>query len=461
MPRRLWAHGPARRRVLIAIVGLVAVTTLPLAQALGKKGDAQLVSRQSKSAGGFAANDESGGPAISGNGRIVAYSTDATNLGGPIDASDNIYVYDPKRKRVSLVSRRSKAAGGAAANADSFAPDLNSDGRFVAFETDADNLGNGDNSLTKVYVYDRKRKRVALISRQSKSAGGAVATGNSHTAGISRDGRLIAFTTPADNVGGPIDTNVSNLYVYDRRTKRAQLVSRRSKSAGGTGHNGNIPTKADLSASGRFAVFPSQATNLPGPTNAGTNCYVYDRKAKKVELVSRRSKSGGGDGANADCSNPRISGDGRFVAMNTRATNLGGDNTVGKLKVYVYDRERDRIELVSKRKQGGPSANDFSEIGSISDNGRFVGFDTDANNLGGPIDTDFIQSYVYDRKRDRARLVSQRSKSIGGGEANGHSFHPSPSASGRFVAFPTNATNLGGPVVMASAQIYVFDLLGP
>ena len=457
------AVGPNRRvrRALAALAGLLAVLAVPLAESIAKKGEAELVSRQSKNAGAMAANGDSRGPVISANGRFAAYASVATNLGGPAAAVRNVYVYDRTKKRVSLVSRQSKSAGGQGGDSDSDGPALSTNGRFVAFNTDATNLGGPGGIADKVYVYDRKKKRVVLVSRQSKSAGGDLADGNSLSGGISGDGRYVAFRTPADNLGGPINPVAGNVYVYDRRLKKVSLVSRRSKAKNGKGHNGQIPTGLQISSSGRYVAFPSSATNLVPAAKNVDNCYVYDRKAKVVELVSRRSKSAGGAGANDDCFNPSISANGRYVAINTSATNLGGDNAPGKGKIYVYDRKLDRIQLVSRRSKNGPAADGFSEIGSISANGRFVGFTTAADNLGGPINPAFQQSYVYDRKQGRARLVSRRSKSIGGGAANGSSFHPAPTAEGRLVAFATNATNLGGPVVMAPEQVYVFDLLGP
>jgi hypothetical protein len=80
---------------------------------------------------------------------------------------------------------------------------------------------------------------------------------------------------------------------------------------------------------------------------------------------------------------------------------------------------------------------------------------------GGLVAPSDKQSYVYDRKQGIARLVSRRSGSIGGGAANESSFGAHPSGNGRYAAFATDATNLGGPIVMAEDQIYAFDLLGP
>ncbi len=187
------------------------------------------------------------------------------------------------------------------------------------------------------------------------------------------------------------------------------------------------------------------------------NIYVYDRKRKELELISR--KSDGGAGVNGDCDNARISADGRHVMFHTSGDNLGGDPTPGKGKIYVYDRKTEKVELVSRTKSGAP-ANADSETGQISADGRFAGFTTQATNLGGPAFAGY-NSYVYDRKTNKPRLLSRRSASSGGGASNGNSFHPAVSGDGRFGVFLTDATNLGGPIVMAPKQVYRYDLLGP
>lgn len=292
------------------------------------------------------------------------------------------------------------------------------------------------------------------MSRQAKSEGGGAGDGNSSIAAISEQGRFVAFSTAADNLGGPAKPPF-NVYVYDRKANKPILVSRRSRSQNGKGANGNS-SRPSISASGRYVAFDSTATNLAGPAKNVANIYVYDTKLKRVELVSR--KSNGGAGVNGDCDNARISADGRHVMFRTVGENLGGDATPDKGKIYVYDRETDEVELVS-RKEGGAPANAGAETGEISADGRFAGFTTDATNLGGPAFAGY-NSYVYDRKAGKPRLLSRRPASIGGGAANGNSFHPAPSADGRFSVFVTNATNLGGPIVMAPQQVYRYDLLG-
>ena len=202
------------------------------------------------------------------------------------------------------------------------------------------------------------------------------------------------------------------------------------------------PTDAvnpSISANGRFVAFATGA-DLGGPVHPAStvNVYVYDRERKKLELVSRRSKGAGGGGANGVSDLPEISGNGRFVVFNSSAGNLSGAD-VPEYDAFVYDRKRDRVELISRRSKsgGGQGANGpIQPKTSISASGRFVGFATNADNLGGPIDPGAIYHvYVYDRKRDKVELVSRRSRSAGGQGADDGAARPSLSASGRFVAF--------------------------
>jgi Tol biopolymer transport system component len=419
----------------------------------------KLVSRQGKAAGGLAGDDSSSDPSISANGRFVAFSTAADNLGGPIDTDvDNVYVYDRKLKKVQLISRRSRGAGGAGGNDQSFLPVISASGRFVAFETAADNLGGPlDTDVTNVYVYDRERKKVELVSRRSRGAGGAGADGPSAIPAISANGRYVAFQTSADNLGGPVDTGVENVYVYDRKRDKAQLISRRAGGAGGDGNSAN----PSLSGSGRLVAFQTDADNLGGPVDDSVqNVYVYDRERRKVQLVSRRSQGAGGEGADDSSGSPGISASGRLVAFETDADNLGGPaEDVGN--IYVYDRERKRVQLVSRRSQGvgGAGAEDDSDDPVLSADGRFVAFETDADNLGGPPNpaNTADDAYVYDRKRKRVELVGRASGKNGEG-CDEDCDDTSISASGRFVALEVFADNLGGPGVLdGSNDVYVRD----
>jgi hypothetical protein len=454
----------------VLVLGAIAVlgAVLLAADALAKKDRTSLVSRQSASAGGGGADGFSDDPAVSANGRFVAFQTDADNLGGPAEDVTNIYLYDRDRKKVELISRRSKSAGGA--GADDFAndPSISNDGRYVSFETGADNLGGPiDTSVDNIYVYDRKRDKVKLVSRRSQGAGGAAGNDFSNDPSISGNGRYVAFETESTNLGGPLNTLAGddNVYVYDLDRKKVELVSRASN-GGGADDVSRTSSEGGgaISKSGRYVVFQSFADNLGGPIDPNVdNIYVYDRERDKVRLASRRSKGAGGAGADGDSEGQVISANGRFVAFDTESTNLGGpvNNLPGDANVYVYDLDRKKAQLVSRRSNGGIGADGFSEQASISANGRYVAFETEGTNLGGPLNTVAGEDnvYVYDRDRDKVELVSRRSKPAGNQGADGISQTAAISGSGRFVVFETEATNLGGPLgnLAGDDNIYIRD----
>ncbi len=450
---------------LLAGLALIGALVLSSAMAASRPGKTELISRQSAGAGGAGGDGESFNPAVSANGRFVAFETLADNLGGPReDDVSNIYVYDRKRNKVELVSRRSRSAGGLGGNGDSFLPSITADGRYVAFETLSTNLGGSVSSDSQIYVYDRKRDAIRLISRRSKSAGGDAGDDESFNGVISGNGRYVGFETLADNLGGPA-ADVYNVYVYDRKRKTVRLVSRRSKPAGGQGGDANS-FNPDLSRSGRNIAFFTEAQNLGGPIATPlpeqSNVYVYDLKRKKMQLVSRRSKGAGGGGGTEDSEGASISANGRYVAFETDAVNLGGPLNTGPDddNVYVYDRERRKVQLISRRSKGagGEGGDDLSEDPAISSSGRLVTFESEAQNLGGPIATlaGDTNVYVYNRALKRVALISRRSKGAGGAGGDDESEDAAISANGLYVAFETEAQNLGGPIELVADEENVY-----
>jgi Tol biopolymer transport system component len=433
------------KRLAAGVPGAIAALAVLAGTAVAAPGDSVLVSRQSASAGGAGVNASALDPSISSNGRFVAFESRATNLGSAVEDVSQIYVYDRKRRRVQLVSRQSAATGADPGDASSFDSVISANGRFVAFTTLATNLGGPIADAVNIYVYDRRGKRVELISRRSASAGGQAADDASRLASISADGRFVAFESEAENLGGPQSQFTTDVYVYDRRSDRIEHVSRRSASAGGGGADADARFPS-ISANGRFVAFETDADNLGGPAEDVVNVYVYDRALERTTLVSRQGLARGGAGADDQAEKAAISANGRFVAFETDADNLGGP-IVGPENIYVRDLERRTTRLVSRQSAaaGGQGGDATSQAASISAGGRFVAFDTVADNLGGP--TEGISNvYVYDLAADRVRLASRD----GGAGADESSRRPWISADGRFVAFQTDADNLGGPIADVS-----------
>jgi Tol biopolymer transport system component len=411
-------------------VGAFCASLLMAVSALAGSGDTQLTSRQSN--GGPGSNGDSEDPAASASGRFVAFESAATNLSGVDGPEDDVFLYDHKKRRVTLVSRRSK--GGPGADGDSEDPSVSASGRFVAYKSDADNLSGADSDGTQdVFVYDRKTKRTSLVSRRS-GKNGAGGDANSDSPSISADGRHVAFDSSADNLI-PAAVAADNVFVYDRKRRRVSLVSRESNGGPGGDAPSSIP---QISGNGRFVSFRSNADNLSGADVANSDVFVYDRKRRRVSLVSRESN--GGPGADQSSNTHSISGDGRYIAYQSDGTNLSGVDGDGHDDVFVYDRRRKRVVLVSRESNKGPGGDDRSFDPSISADGRFVAFQCRADNLSNADVDDVDDVMVYDLEKHRIRLASRRSN--GGPGGNGFSGDPAISASGRFVAFDSGATNL-------------------
>jgi Tol biopolymer transport system component len=262
-------------------------------------------------------------PSISADGRYVAYESSRPKPGRPDAYRILVYVRDMRTGETRLVSRATGAAG-AGADGDVYEPRISGDGRFVVFTSVAHNLGHGRAAglQSRVYVRDLRRDRTTLVSRADDDA---------YEPRITPDGRHVAFTSLAGNLGGG-PAGVSRVYVHDFAAGTTQLASGRTGAASQPG----------ISADGRYVTFVSTG-RLVRHASAQPLVYRRDMVAGETTLVSR---AGGpaGDAANGTASEPSISADGRFVAFTSDASNLA--HTGGHLRaVFVRDLARHRTLL--------------------------------------------------------------------------------------------------------------------
>ncbi len=278
---------------------------------------------------------------------------------------------------------------------------------------------------------DRKTGKTKLVSRSNN--GGPADGGDSFDATISDNGRFVAFESNATNLPGSI-TPDAQVYVRDRKKGETKLIS---KLSGGDPATGGFSTDPSISGNGRWVAFESDATNLPGELSPDDQVYLRDRKAGTTKLISKTS---GGTPANDDSEDPAISPNGRILGFESEATNLpGGLGTDDQ--VYVRDLQGNRTLLVSRNTAGSPANDDTEEV-AVSRNGRFVAFESAASNLPGSLAPTYRQTYLRDRKQDRTTLISRNN--AGDPAAGGYSEEPSVSANGRFVQWESEATNLPG-----------------
>jgi Tol biopolymer transport system component len=236
-------------------------------------------------------------------------------------------------------------------------------------------------------------------------------------------------------------------------TSRAQVTQLVSINSSGVQAN-NDNTDCSISADGRFVAFTSSATNLVGgDTNGNFDVFVRDRQNGTTERVS---VSTGGMEGNGGSTSPSISADGRYVAFFSEASNLVPGDTNSAGDIFVRDRQSGTTERVSVA-TGGAEGNGFSFVSSISADGRYVAFDSGSSNLV-PGDTNSRPDiFVRDRQTDTTTRVSVDSSGV---QANDYSELPRISADSRYVAFKSNASNLAPGDTNNALDIFVHDRQG-
>ena len=384
-------------------------------------------------------------PTLAADGRFVAFGSDATNLvTGDTNAVSDAFVYD---RVTGTTERVSVSSAGAEANGASFAPAISADGRFVAFPSEATNLVPGDtNGVTDVFVRDRL---TGTTERVSVSSAGAEANGTSFTPAISADGRFVAFSSDATNLVGRDTNGAVDVFVHDRVTGATKRVSVSSTGAQANDDSFAGFFAPAVSADGRFVAFSSDATNLvPGDTNDQTDVFVRDRCltngvsvagcTAKTQRVSVSSSGAQGSGRSLS---PVVSADGRFVAFASEADDLVVGDTNHAFDVFVNDRMTGMTERVSVDSTGAQAnaASIEQFCPALSGDGRFVAFESDATNLV-PGDTNGVADVFV---RDRLTATTERvSVDSAGAQANDRSDFPAISADVSVVTFVSTATNL-------------------
>lgn len=304
---------------------------------------------------------------------------------------------------------------------------LSGDGRFIAFESKASNLVEGDaNGTWDIFVRDTRTKATARVS---VSSSGGEGNGVSWAPSVSADGRFVAFYSSANNLV-PGDTNhAQDIFVHDRETGETFLVSQSMD--GGSANRAS--DEAAISADGRTVVFTSLADNLvPGDTNEVEDVFLFSLDEKKMRRVSVSSKWRQGNEASWA---PAVSGDGRYVVFESKASNLIKEDKNGRGDIFLHDLQTKKTRRIA--------ADSFAP--SISHDGNLVVFESAAGNLTPEGSKGRRQVYLYDRTARDIRLVSRGSGTKISGDGHYIVFH-SPADNGEKLSVYETATGKTAPV---------------
>ncbi|HWX47725.1 MAG TPA: hypothetical protein VNZ61_06705 [Roseomonas sp.] len=415
--------------------------------------------RASTSSNGDQANGRSYSPELSADGTKLVFVSEASNLvPGDTNGKADVFLKDLNTGRVTLVST---TAGGEQGNDASVRPVISADGQYVAFASAADNFlaADANGHIPDIFVKNMFTGALTLVStssggEQANSASQQDVVG-SFDPSISADGRLIAFASTASNLV-PDDTNRAfDVFVKDMVTGEVRLAS-----ASANGEQGNQSSSApQLSADGTKLVFSSVAGNLVpnDSTGNGINEFVADPYYKDLNTGEVRlvNTSASGEQGAGGVYLTAISSDGSKVALLSFDDNMIPNDTNNNPDIFLKDMTTGAVTLVSAS-ASGEQGNGFSSLPSISGDGRFIAFASSATNLApGDTTAEYFDIFVKDVLTGAITRVSSLAS---GAEANDGSFEPSLSAGGSHIAFSSLASNLVPGDTNGVSDIFVADL---
>jgi len=400
---------------------------------------------------GAPANDRSVLPAINADGCVVGFKSYASNLvAGDTNDKVDVFVRDRSAGTTERIPNTPFTETNPKDN--SYPPGLDASGTIVGFGSLSNNLTPGDfNQLADLFVYDRAAHVTEILTLAQDGEGGGNVPDLPPT--LSRDGRFVAFTSGSDKLVSGDKNQTNDVFVYDRDGHTRELISLTTTgSEPGTAGNGPSAGGA-IDADGCQVAFYSDASNIvPFDTNQHRDVFVRDRCAGTTERVSVTSD---GSQANADSEAsgflPGISADGNLVAFSSDATNLDPADDNGTTDIFVRDRGAGTTTRVSKR-QTGESANGPSQYPAISGDGRFVVFQSAADNLVDGDTNGRVDVFVVEIASGAVRRVSLTSA---GEQANGDSTAPQISTDGGVITFQSDATNLVDGDTNGATDIFV------
>ena len=358
-------------------------------------------------------------PDISEDGRLVAFTSEATNLTPDIHGKQNVFVRFMPGESTTLVSITAPNA----INANSRYPALSADGEFATFSSSYAFFQKDGNQNADVFVSDLHSLNVDMLST---TAAGEVLSAGSFESSLSKDSGRMVFASEAGLV--PEDSNdVKDVYLVERGGPGPVLIS--TAAPGGFPSAGSFSPA--LSADGRFVAFVSSA---PDPSS-GDDDQSFDVLLKDLDTgTTTRVTPPPGTSDYFLLPEPRVSWDGALVVFASERA-LAASDTNAHADIYAWERASGTLTLVSVSTSGAPADGD-SLSPSVSFDGRFVAFESWAKNLVAGDENGKADVFVRD-------LMTGATVRLGSNlETDGASHHARISGNGRFVAFHSDVAQL-------------------
>ncbi len=326
-----------------------------------------------------------------------------------------------------------RAPDGSGADNSSYSPTFSEDGQSIWVRSRARNLVSPDySSTTEAFLYDRTTGLLDRVFEQE--------TTTSYIPTMSGDQRYVAYTSYL---------SASQIYVYDRISEVTELIS-----VGVGGLEGNLASNgAFISDDGRYVAFSSEASDLVADdTNGVRDIFVRDRQSQTTIRVSVAS-----DGSQADDYSGalRITADGTEVLFSSEASNFVANDDDGKFDVFAYSLETNETTLVSIGLDGQPGDN-VDNLYDMTPDGRFVLVSSTSSNVEASADGTYTTLFLYDRELG---IVQKVPFTEDGGELNTHSGSAKVSDDGRYVTFDSNADNIVANDTNATKDVFLRDLV--
>jgi hypothetical protein len=381
-------------------------------------------------------------PGITPDGRYVAFLSTAANLVSGATAVGDVYVYD----LIGLgMVRASASARSLSGSSFFFNHAISDDGQYIAFESGSTNVGT-------VYRYNLSTTELDVVSSNGVTA--SYENVEFHNLDMTPDGRFVTYLA----AGTGTNSSSSSAYVWDGQSNTTTLISGQP---GVTVETGSVCAFPAISSNGQYVAFLSSSLELtPVTSNTTTAYHLYLWNAATGSNGLIDLEPGGQVSYDTFMSGPCVTPDGRYIAFDATDSKLGGDPLATYYNVYLSDQTSNGIETVSLRQSSLPSATARAlSIGSgysVSSNGQYVAYSCVANRVAAGATNDYGCIFVGDLEHGANIVVSVDTNNVA--DPNGTSTSPVISANGRYVAFASAATNLVTNVLPGAQNVFLRDL---